>query len=289
MARDIKEIKQTIGQAYLSNEVVRDSYGLSEGAVFEDEFSIVSLESIAFGIVAFAHWLLETLFDTHKKEVDDLIAQQKSATVPWYKNMALAFQYGFALLTDTDRFDNTGFTDEEITASKIVKYCSVNETGESNRLVVKIAGETGGELSPLLSGQIASFTAYMNDIKYAGVKISVINNPADALLLYLDVYRDPLVLDSTGVSIANGNKPIDDAIKQFLKLLPFDGAFIINDFIAYLRAVDGVINVHVLSASSASYNMVSHTYGDFVGIAVKKIPEAGYFQVTNFDNINYVV
>jgi len=280
MARTIEEIQKPM------LDYVAQSEALSPVLTSTSKTAIYRLMLF---IVASANWFLETLFDTHKAEIDNTIAQQKSGRLPWYRNLALAFQYGFSLITDTDQFDNTGFTDEEIEASKIVKYCSVNETGESNRLVVKIAGETGGELSPLDSGQIASFTAYMNDIKYAGVKISVINNPADKLLLYLDVYRDPLVIDNGGVSIANANKPVEDAIKQFLKELPFDGAFILNDFIAYLRAVDGVENVQVVSASSASYKPVTSTYTDFVGFSVKKIPEAGYYKIDTFDNINYVV
>lgn len=280
MARTIEEIqKQMLDYVATSETLSPVLTSTSKTAVYR----------LMLFIVASACWILETLFDTHKSEVDSLISQQKSGRVPWYRNLALAFQYGFDLITDSDQYDNTGFTDEAVTNSKIVKYCSVNETGESNRLVLKIAGETAGELSPLDSGQIASFTAYMNEIKYAGVKITVINNPVDKLKLYLDVYRDPLVLDNTGVSIANGNKPVEDAIKQFLKALPFDGAFIINDFIAYLRTVEGVKNVQVVSASSASYNTVTHLYGDFVGFAVKKIPEAGYYMLENFDHVSYVV
>jgi hypothetical protein len=90
-------------------------------------------------VVAYAIWLLEVIFDAHKTEIDTAIYNQKSGTPRWYSSMSLAFQYGFALKVDDDIFDNTNFTDDQIAASKIIKYCSVKESLESSRLIVKQA------------------------------------------------------------------------------------------------------------------------------------------------------
>lgn len=289
MARSLKDIKQEIGQAYLSNENVRAIYGLDADAVFANEFSIVSIESLLFDAVAFSIWTLEKLFDIHKEQIDKALYEQKSGTERWYKNKALSFQYGFDIIQDTDYFDNGNSTNEQIQASKIVKYCSVKESQESNRLIMKIASENGAVLSPLSETQKTSFLEYMNEIKYAGVKINVINNPADILQLKLKVFRDPLVLDENGNNILNGGKPLETATNEYLKNLPFDGELVLNDFIEFLRRVPGINNVHIYIANSKFYDVATQDYTAFTGIDIKVIPMSGYFEVENFDQIDYVV
>lgn len=289
MARKQSEIKNQITFNFMNNEVIANAYDFAIGASFETEFSLVSLENIIFEIVAFSIWTLETLFDIHSSEVDSKLYEQKSGTQRWYKNIALAFQYGFDLIEDSQFFNNGVATDDQIEASKIVKYCSVKESQESNRLIMKIAADVGGVLTPLNALENESFLAYMNEVKYAGVKINVVNNPADILQLNLKVFRDPLVIDVDGNSILNGGKPLETAISDYLKDLPFDGELVLNDFIEKLREVPGIINVHIISANSKYYDLVTEDYTAFVGIDIKTIPQAGYFIVENFDNIDYVV
>lgn len=289
MARKQSDIKLEMTTAFMANEVLASVYDFSVGALFSDEFSIVSLENILFDIISYATYILEILFDNHKKEIDTAIYEQKSGTPRWYRNMSLSFQYGFDLLEDSDKFDNTGFTTDQIEASKIIKYCSVKESLESNRLTVKVAGESGEDLIPLDGTQITAFKEYLAEIKYAGVKINVVNNPADKLVLNMAIYRDVLVLDENGNSIVNGGKPVETAIHDYMKALPFDGELVLNDLIAVLRAVDGVNNAHIINATSSAYNPATSTYLDYMPINVKTIPVAGYFEIVNFDTVSYVV
>jgi hypothetical protein len=289
MARSITTIKQELTFAFMAKTVLQEAYGFADGAVFENEFSKVSIESILFDIFAFGVFMLESIFDNHKKEIDTAIYEQKSGTPRWYRNMSLAFQYGFDLLEDSDKFENTGFTTDQIEDSKIIKYCSVKESIESNRLTIKVAGELGENLKPLDLTQIASFTEYLAEIKYAGVKINVVNNPADKLLLNMAIYRDVLVIDDNGNSIINGGKPVEKAIREYMKALPFDGELVLNDLIQKLRAVDGVNNAHIINATSSAYNSATSEFLDFAPINVKTIPVAGYFEIVNFDTVTYVV
>jgi hypothetical protein len=251
--------------------------------------SKVAVYRLFIYIVACAIQVLEMLFDNHKKEIDTALYEQKSGTPRWYRNMSLAFQYGFDLLEDSDKFDNVGFTADQIEASKIIKYCSVKESIESNRLTIKVASESGEDLSPLDETQITAFKEYLAEIKYAGVKINVVNNPADKLLLNMAIYRDVLVINENGGSIINGGKPVETAIREYMKNLPFDGELVLNDLIATLRAVDGVDNAHIINATSSAYNSATADYDDFAPINVKTIPVAGYFEIVNFDTVTYVV
>lgn len=289
MARTLLEIKKGLTESFMSKSAIQTVYGFTEGAVFENEFSKVSFENILLDVFAFAVSIVEQLFDQHKKEIDTAIYEQKSGTPRWYRNMALAFQFGFDLIEDSDKFDNASFTIDQIDASKIVKYCSVKESQESNRLVVKVAAETNGELTPLTVTQRTALEEYLSEIKYAGVKLNVVNNPADRLLLNMAVYRDVLVLDADGNSILRGGKPLEDAINGYMKNLPFDGELVLNDLIEKLRQVDGVNNVHIVVAQSSTYDAVISQYLNYVPINVKTIPAAGYFDIPNFDTVSYVV
>src|SRR5690606_6908156 len=171
------------------------------------EFSLVSLENILFEIVAFALFLHEQLFDAHKQEVTDLLYNQKSGRLPWYRYMALQFQYGFDLVPDKDYFDNGDATAEEIAASKIIKYAAVNESEDESRIIIKIAGETDGELSNFTDPeQVEAIEAYFKEIKWPG-KITIINFLADKLFLNIQIKRDALVLNENGMSKLDGTYP----------------------------------------------------------------------------------
>lgn len=289
MARTLLEIKTDLTAAFMSKSVIQLAYGFADGALFENEFSKASFESIFFDVFAYCVLILEQIFDQHKKEIDTAIYEQKSGTPRWYRNMALSFQYGFDLLTDSDKFENTGFTIDQIDASKIIKYCSVKESGESNRLVVKVAGESANALIPLTTLQLESFSQYMEEIKYAGVRLNIVNNPADKLLLTMVVYRDVLVIDANGNNILNGGKPVEQAINAYIRNLPFDGELVLNDLIEKLRAVDGVDNAHIVVATSSAYDTVTLAFSEYAPINVKTIPVAGYFEIPNFDSVTYVV
>ena len=286
MARKIEDIKREMTDKYLSYPEVRNLYGLPENASFEVEFKKTSLEDIFFYICAYCAWTLEKIFDTHAADVSDKLMQLKPHTPRWYRNKALAFQYGFDLITDSDNYNNVGKTTEQIAASKIVKYAAVVESESESRLIVKIATESAGKLQPITTEQQSSFNSYINEIKDAGVRVSVINYLPDRLTLNLKIYRDPLVLDSNGTSILTGKRPVEDAINEYLKALPFNGELVLSHLIDKLQATEGVKIPHLVEAKSKWFDGNTNGYGAALGIDVKQIPNAGYFEVS-FDNTDF--
>lgn len=280
MARTVDEIQDEILANIANNTVLSDL----------DSVSNVALYRLFAYIIAVAIYLHEVIFDTHKIELTDVIANQKSGRLSWYRSMALQFQYGFDLLTDNDQFDNTEATDDAIEASKIIKYAAVNEAEADSRVIIKIAGETDGDLAPINAFQRDAFEAYLSEIRYAGIKLTVINYLPDLLFLNLQIERDPLVLDANGMSILNGNFPVNDAIEAYMKLLPFNGEFVVFDFLKYIEAnAEGVVTPTAINIQSSFIDADTDAYGDPVSISIKSIPFSGYFKVDNFDNISYVV
>lgn len=275
--------------SFMNNTVMISVYDLDVNKTFDEQFSLVSFENKLMEIISITIYFLELLFDQQKTEVYTALAELKPHTARWYRNKALAFQYGFDLLTDSDKFNNSGFTEDQILASKIVKYSAVTEATTESRLIIKIATESGGELQPISDPQKASFVEYIEEIKDAGVKVTVINYLPDILKLQMKIYRDPLVLDASGQSIVSGTKPVEDAIKNYMKKLPFNGELVLAHLVDELQKVEGVLIPHVLLAESKWIDAAVNAYGTYQPIDVKKIPVSGYFKIEDFTGIEYVV
>ena len=277
MARSIQEIQNLILQAKAQEPALESLKSTSKVAIWR----------LWVYIIAVAIWSLEKLFDQHRSDIDKRLAELKPHTARWYRSKALAFQYGFDLLPDSDKFNNQGHTEEAIEASKIVKYSAVIESKNEGRLIVKIAGEQGDTLQPITDAQKQSFEAYLQEIKDAGVRLSVVNYQPDILHLQMKIVYDPLVLDSNGQSIIHATHPVETAIKDYLKRLPFNGELVLAHLIDALQQAEGVKIPHLVLAQSKNITS-SGEYGAFETIEISKIPTAGYFTIDNFNDITYI-
>lgn len=277
MARTIQEIQTFILQAKAQEPALNELNSTSKVAIWR----------LWVYIIAVAIWSLEKLFDQHRADIDKRLAELKPHTARWYRSKALAFQYGFDLLPDSDKFNNQGHTEEAIEASKIVKYSAVIESKNEGRLIVKIAGEQGEQLQPITDAQKQAFEAYLQEIKDAGVRLSVVNYQPDVLHLQMKIVYDPLVLDSNGQSILHATHPVETAIKDYLKRLPFNGELVLAHLIDALQQAEGVKIPHLVLAQSKNITS-SGGYGAFETIEISKIPTAGYFTIDNFNDISYV-
>ncbi len=282
--RTRKEIKEDITTAFISNKLIKETYKLDDNKTFEEQFSLVSLENILFDVFAYCVFVLEQIFNLHSKEVNTKLEQLKPHTTRWYRNKALAFQYGFDLVQDTDRFDNSDKTQEQIEASKIIKYSAVTESEDESRLIVKIATGQNGKLTPVTSEQQSSFEQYLAEIKDAGVRTTVINYLPDLLKLNLRIIRDMLVLDANGMEITTGKYPVNDAITEFMKELPFNGELSLQKLVDKIQAAKGVKDLSLDLAQTAWIDGNVNGYGDWQNIDISQIPVSGYFAVNLTEN-----
>ena len=278
MARSIQDIQQLIYAQKAQEPALENLNSTSKVAMWRLWVYIISV----------AIWSLEKLFDLHRTDIDKRLTELKPHTARWYRSKALAFQYGFSLSLDGDKYDdNQWFTKEQIEASKIIKYSAVVESKNEGRLIVKIAGEQDDTLQPITDVQKQAFEAYLQEIKDAGVRLSVVNYQPDILHLQMKIVYDPLVLDSNGQSITHATKPVEEAIKSYLKRLPFNGELILAHLIDTLQQAEGVKIPHLVLAQSKNITS-SDEYGAFETIEISKIPTAGYFTIDNYNDITYV-
>lgn len=241
MARKVAEIKKTMTDAFMADATIREKYGLKEGDTWSKSFSSVSLENIIFFVVAACCHVLETIFELYINDVDEKISMAVVASVPWYYKMAMSFQYGDKLVLNekTQQYEYA-----EIDESKqVVKYAAVRDRGTSVQILVN--GDEKGEPVALADNVLMVFKQYMNRVKVAGIVLGISSKASDKLSIEAKIYIDPLVLTQQGMSLSDGSKPVEIAIKDHLKNITFGGTFNKTKLINAILAVDGVEDVEL--------------------------------------------
>ena len=276
--RTIEEIKKSITEAWMKDQTLAAAYGFSEGSDWP--FSKVSIENTLCYIVAAAIWAHERLFDDLKTEITDLVAQKKPHSLRWYVDKVKQFRAGVPLADDSDEYAD-GMTDDEIEASQVVKFAAANES--SGMVYIKVATESNGTKSPLTAEQVEGLKEYIAEVKDAGVRVEVINQPACSLQLQLDIHYNPMVLDGSGNNISTGENPVEAAIEAYIGNLPFNGEYRNSALVDALQAVDGVV-IPELTAAAESYDGVTWTT-----INAKAQPYSGYYRYdATGSTINYI-
>lgn len=274
MARTIEEIKQTMTSAFMNDSAAQSAYGFGENERFSSRFSKVSIENILFYIFALCAYTIERLTDSHLQQVTAVCQQLRPHTLTWYQQQALAFRYGEAIN------DNTGQYDQPPTDNTLmpISHCAVTEA-DTNGLIVKVAtADSNGNLSPLSDSMLVAFSSYINRVKDAGIRLTIISNAADTLVLSMTIYVDIAVFKLDGTLVGEPVKPIEEAVKKYLTLLPFNGELVLEHLTDYLQQIDGVEVPHINSAQYANPD----TEDALTDIDVRVTPFSGYFNV-NFD------
>lgn len=249
MARSITEIKKSMTDAFMANRTIRETYGLSGNAGFDDTFSAVSIENILFHIVASAIYVLETIFDRLRTDVDDKLSTSILATIPWYHKICLEFQYGDELIYDdaTEQF-RYGQVDE---SKRVVKYAACRD--RSGGVIILVSGEDASGAPVALSDDVLSvFKKYVNSRKPAGVVVDVYSFDPDSIRIQMTVQYDSQVLNADGALISSPNVyPVEDAVNRYLKGIVYGGTFNKTKLVDAVQAATGVEDV-VLSGISVT-------------------------------------
>lgn len=280
MANSIAEIKKLMTDKFISNANVIALYNLEAGKTFEQQFSVVSIESILFFIIAFCCHVQQTLFDKSVTDTDAALATKKPHRLQFYAEQAKLFQFGFPLVSDKSRFDNTGYTADEIEASKVIDYSAVveqeNQFGRVS-LQMKIAHDNGTDLEPVAAGAYDAFISWFKSTQRdGGVKMEFVNQQADELKQQWTIFYDPLILSNTGARLdGSDNQPVQNAIKKYLKNLPFNGVYAPTYHIDAVQVVPGVV-IPQLRACSARYGTLP-----FSAVNDLYTPDAGYLRFAN--------
>ena len=260
MARTTEEIYNSIVTEITSYTVLAGLISVPDDfQTFTDEVTSNSKVGVARHIiygVSYAIHTIEVMYDKLKAEIEALGAAMIPQTDRWMVYQTKAFQYGDALVWDGTKYTYAAIT----TANQIVAQCAVITV--EGKVLIKVAKDAGGSLSPLTVGERDALTAYWNLIRAAGTNFQVISEVADDLAVNIDVVYDPLVMNSDGTLRSDGTtKPVDEAITSYLPGLSFNGRFWTDKLVDAIQAAEGVTSVDV-NDIQAKYGLLSYTLVD---------------------------
>lgn len=234
--------------------------------------SATAIWRLMFYVVAFAIYVHETLWDEYRNEVNTAIDEMIPHRPKWYRDKTLAFMKNKTLIPDTDQYDTSEMSEYDIEAARVVKHATANESNQSSLLVIKVAGVDQNDptkRAPIGNAEALQLAAYLQEIKDAGVRISLVNEAADEFRCEIDIFydptKDPLTVQSD----------CEAAIKDYVENLPFNGEFSNMALVDRLQAVDGVKIAELKSSESAPA-----ATSTFSAINAYVIPSSGYFHVS---------
>ena len=252
MARTIQQIKAAMTQQFMADSTIRDRYGITGPSTFDQTFSAVSLENIWFSIVASAIWVLESIFDAFRADVDAKVAGAVVASIPWYHKIALEFQYGDALVFDEE---TQQFIYPVIDESKrLVKFAACRDLGGG--VCILAAGEDQyGHPEELDADVLDAFESYMIQRKPAGVNLQVYSYAPDKVKVSMKIQYDPQVLSASGELIADPSvKPVEAAINTYLENIVYGGVLNKTKLVDAVQGAPGVLDVLLASVSVKPVN-----------------------------------
>ena len=115
--------------------------------------------------------------------------------------------------------------------------------------------------------------------------LSVRSLPADRISISATIHVDPLVIDRTGVRIADGSYAVEDAVNAYIRKIIYGGTFNKTKLVDSIQNVEGVqdVELHVCkySIDGTAYKEISGNNYTAVG---------GSFISVNLRNtLSYVV
>lgn len=290
MARTIADIKSEMTTAFMANTTLQQKYGFAAGTAFDKHFSKVSLESLILYIVAAAIWTLEKLFDTHTAEVNDYIATMKPHSLRWYVEKAKAFLYGVPLIDGTDTYNTATLSDDDLASAKIIAFAACTEDNATLYMKVAAAGPRR-----LTADEKDAFVAYIQEVKDAGVRVEVISDDGDFIIIPMTIYYNPLLMTEDGSSKSPdtyNSKLVEEAVQAYIENLPFNGEFRENDLVDAIQQVSGV---EMVKLGTITHSVTGNT-DDWETVNAACQPVAGYFTfnreheglIIHSTNINYI-
>ncbi len=262
-----------------------------------DSNSKASVWRQIFEVVCWVIFNFMQAANLHLEEIKDLIATQKVFNLRRYRLEALRFQYGFDLQDESDQFKTTYedggediiATEEQIEASKIVKYAACNRVIENGRakIVMKIAPNILDSIFP--NEVMTAFSKYIEEIAPAGDNVTIVNYLPDILKFSFKIKYDPKVLGADGMNFLTAKYPVNEAIERFLQNLPFNGELSQQKLEFAILEVEGVDDLQTLQIETKWIDPAQGGYGFYQPLNMSVIPASGRFKVEDFTGIQYIV
>ena len=239
----------------LADETLRTAFGLSPNEEWDNQVSAVSILNLLIYIMAMAARTVEWLYNQFCEEVEERIAAALPGTVSWYWNKVMQFQYG-------DELNENGTYDVVDESKRIITHCAVLEVDNGILIKVNKGDNTYEALTPT---ELAALQNYVDLIKFAGTYAVCYSYDPDEVAIELNIWRNPMVLDSNMNRISDGESVIENAVLEYLNGIVYGGVFNKTKLLDAIQSVDGVEDVTIADGSIYSpSNDTIRNFGDFI-------------------------
>ena len=209
-------------------------------------------------VTAAAIYSFETLLDVFTTDIAKTFTQRINGTSAYYANAMLKWQYGDDLIINDE---GTAFHyATEDTTKRLITHVSYqeyyNEEFKDNILILKVATGEGSSLSQLSDEELIAARAYLNQIKFAGVKCNVVSRRGDVLVPSVTVYYDGAI---TKEELYDN---IDTALIDFIVNMKFDSLIYSQKIIDAIQKVEHVTDVHIDHEASVEQGIFIAQYND---------------------------
>lgn len=220
--RTFNEILSALRADVVANTELQTKLVLDATKTFDEQFSKVSFLSILTYIVASAIFLHEQIVNDKAVEIEAQIASKYPFSIPWYYAQSLAFQLGDELVFNKNTFQ---FAYASIDATKqIIKYTSIRQRQVEGVTKLQVFATKENKVA-LTADELTAYSAYLRQVGAAGTHFQFISLAPDNLELNLTVYYNPQILKADGTSYADGSKPVETAIDNYLNGITYGGVF----------------------------------------------------------------
>ena len=196
-------------------------------------------------IVAVSHYLLESLIDQKKTEIENVLKAGYFGTALWIREKCFEFQYD-ATVPQVIEIINGVPTYPVIDEDKqIITRCSVKSTGFS-AVNIKVAKSEPPEV--LLAAEKTALSAYFNaggdasggeqGIGAVGINYNVLSYQPDRLYIEAEIFYN-------GIFAGTIQDQTIEALETFMANMPFDGDLKVIDVVDALKTVPGFIDVQI--------------------------------------------
>lgn len=209
-------------------------------------------------VTSAAIYSFETLLDVFMTDISTIFNSRINGTPAYYANAMLKWQFGDELIINDE---GTSFSyAQEDTTKRIISHVSYqeaySEAYKDDVLILKVATGEADSLSRLTDEQLIAARAYLNQIKFAGVKCNVISRKGDVLVPRVTVYYDG------AVSKEELYDAIDKSLIQFVNDMQFDSLLYAQKVIDAIQKTEHVTDVWINPEASASQGIFIAQYDD---------------------------
>lgn len=209
-------------------------------------------------VTSAAIYSFETLLDVFMTDISTIFNSRINGTPAYYANAMLKWQFGDELVINDE---GTSFSyAQEDTTKRIISHVSYqeaySEAYKDDVLILKVATGEADSLSRLTDEQLIAARAYLNQIKFAGVKCNVISRKGDVLVPRVTVYYDG------AVSKEELYDAIDKSLIQFVNDMQFDSLLYAQKVIDAIQKTEHVTDVWINPEASASQGIFIAQYDD---------------------------